>query len=62
MHILLAIVAVILVGTGATIPVQAQSFPDRAIKIVVPYPAGGPTDTVARGSRPKASAMSSAKP
>src|SRR5262249_61687797 len=27
---------------------QAQSFPDRPIKVVVSYPAGGPTDTVAR--------------
>lgn len=28
--------------------VQAQSYPTRAITIIVPYPAGGPTDTVAR--------------
>jgi tripartite-type tricarboxylate transporter receptor subunit TctC len=28
--------------------VAAQSFPDHAIKVVVPFPAGGPTDTVAR--------------
>jgi len=27
---------------------SAQSYPDRAIKVIVPYPAGGPTDTVAR--------------
>ena len=27
---------------------QAQSFPTRPITIVVPYPAGGPTDTVIR--------------
>ena len=26
----------------------AQTFPDRPIKVMVPYPAGGPTDTVAR--------------
>ena len=26
----------------------AQNYPDRPIKILVPYPAGGPTDTVAR--------------
>ena len=27
---------------------SAQTYPDRSIKVVVPYPAGGPTDTVAR--------------
>ena len=27
---------------------SAQSYPDRPIKVLVPYPAGGPTDTVAR--------------
>jgi tripartite-type tricarboxylate transporter receptor subunit TctC len=27
---------------------SAQSYPDRSIKVMVPYPAGGPTDTVAR--------------
>ena len=26
----------------------AQSFPDKPIKVIVPYPAGGPTDTIAR--------------
>jgi tripartite-type tricarboxylate transporter receptor subunit TctC len=26
----------------------AQGFPDHAVKVVVPYPAGGPTDTIAR--------------
>src|SRR6478735_4206605 len=33
-----------LLATGAS----AQSFPERIIKMVVPYPAGGPTDVIAR--------------
>jgi tripartite-type tricarboxylate transporter receptor subunit TctC len=47
MHILRAIVIAILF-LGTDVRVQAQTFPDRAIKITVPYPAGGPSDTVAR--------------
>jgi tripartite-type tricarboxylate transporter receptor subunit TctC len=33
---------------AAAIPVHAQNFPDRPVKVIVAYPAGGPTDTVAR--------------
>ncbi|HEU6442028.1 MAG TPA: tripartite tricarboxylate transporter substrate-binding protein, partial [Microvirga sp.] len=36
---------------GATLLSQAavaQPFPSRVIKMVVPYPAGGPTDVIAR--------------
>ena len=35
-------------GGGCRRCAQAQIFPDRPIKVLVPYPAGGPTDTVAR--------------
>jgi tripartite-type tricarboxylate transporter receptor subunit TctC len=36
---------------------RAQTYPSRAITMVVPYPAGGPTDTIARllGERMRAS-------
>ncbi|WP_439607029.1 Bug family tripartite tricarboxylate transporter substrate binding protein [Hydrogenophaga sp.] len=39
-------------GTIA-LPVVAQGFPTRAIRIVVPYPAGGTTDILARLIGPK---------
>jgi tripartite-type tricarboxylate transporter receptor subunit TctC len=42
-----AIVAVVFGLTGAH-RADAQSFPDRLIKIVVPYPPGGPADVAAR--------------
>jgi tripartite-type tricarboxylate transporter receptor subunit TctC len=41
---LLAGAALMLVGTAA----QAQDFPNKTITVVVPFAAGGPTDTVAR--------------
>jgi tripartite-type tricarboxylate transporter receptor subunit TctC len=34
--------------TVAAVPAHAQSFPNRPVKVIVAYPAGGPTDTVAR--------------
>ncbi len=35
-------------GALAGAPVLAQDFPNRPVRIVVPYPAGGPTDAIAR--------------
>jgi len=36
--------------------VQAAGFPDKAINVVVPFPAGGSTDAIARAIGPKVSA------
>src|SRR6202045_2159661 len=33
---------------ATTLTAWAQSYPSRNITIIVPYPAGGPTDTIAR--------------
>lgn len=45
--LLFAIVAVG-VGLAGASPAAAQTFPDHVIKIVVPYPPGGPADVAAR--------------
>ena len=37
-----------LLAAAASPCAQAQAYPARTITIVVPYPAGGPTDTIAR--------------
>lgn len=43
------LIGIAAVGVGATITVaQGQSYPERPIMVVVPFPAGGPSDVVAR--------------
>jgi tripartite-type tricarboxylate transporter receptor subunit TctC len=44
----LLILLAIALGAVAASPARAQTFPNRLIKIVVPFPAGGPTDLLAR--------------
>jgi tripartite-type tricarboxylate transporter receptor subunit TctC len=46
-------VLAVMIAAAATALVHAESFPDRAVKIVVPYPPGGPSDTVMRVSTQK---------
>jgi tripartite-type tricarboxylate transporter receptor subunit TctC len=38
---------------GWALPAAAQDYPSRVVTIIVPYPAGGPTDQLARALAPK---------
>ncbi len=41
---------------------DAASYPNRAIRIIVPFPAGGPSDVLARYDRPESSAKTGNSP
>ncbi len=41
---------VILLATGAAEMASGQVYPNRAVRFVIPYPAGGGTDLTARPS------------
>jgi tripartite-type tricarboxylate transporter receptor subunit TctC len=45
-----ALVLALIIGmfVGGILPAVAETFPSRTVTIIVPYPAGGPTDTIAR--------------
>jgi tripartite-type tricarboxylate transporter receptor subunit TctC len=42
------LVGLVAAGLFATRPALADDYPSRTVTIIVPYPAGGPTDTTAR--------------
>jgi tripartite-type tricarboxylate transporter receptor subunit TctC len=44
----LALAALAMASVAITHSVQAQTFPDKPISLIVPFAAGGPTDVVAR--------------
>jgi tripartite-type tricarboxylate transporter receptor subunit TctC len=45
---LFGFISVAALSVAAVATAQAQTFPDHAVKLVIPYPAGGPTDLVGR--------------
>jgi tripartite-type tricarboxylate transporter receptor subunit TctC len=47
-RLLLPLAGIVASLLAALQPVSAQTYPDRPIKIVVPFPAGGPNDVMAR--------------
>ena len=48
-----AVAAITLIAACATFPAQAQQYPNKPIRIVVPYAAGGTSDILARQIGPK---------
>src|SRR5260221_3201733 len=48
MRRLLMVMVAVLLGLGSTGMAAAQIYPARAITMIVPFPAGGATDTLAR--------------
>ena len=47
-RIFLPVIVALGFGFAGVDPAPAQSYPNRLIKIVVPYPPGGPSDVAAR--------------
>ena len=53
MNVLLSASAALLVGMGWASALCAQNFPDRPLRLIVPFPPGGSTDLLARLVAPK---------
>ncbi|MDB5752086.1 MAG: hypothetical protein JWP65_2507 [Ramlibacter sp.] len=49
--------ALLLAGAAAALPAAAQAYPSRPVRIVVPYPAGGVADAIARALGERLSAQ-----
>ena len=52
MRRVVGVVAAVFALVVQTPPIQAQAYPSRVVTIIVPYPAGGPTDQLARQIAP----------
>jgi tripartite-type tricarboxylate transporter receptor subunit TctC len=52
MRYIVTITAVLLSGLAAMAQASAQQYPSGVVTIIVPYPAGGPTDQLARAVAP----------
>ena len=54
-HLLGVVVCGVFLAAGGTLPAIAQTYPNQTVKVVVPFPAGGGIDIIARVIVPKLS-------